>query len=187
MHWLVPSLTALVLMLAVEQLPFGVYWWIGAGASGLILMLVLTAEYLAMDTSHRYYPLAEMGLTSISIVLFLILAISLHGSDIRLFYRIPVLSAASLLVYLRIINLRGKGSLAWVGGGVCFLLVGELAASLHYWPAGSVSFGLALTGPLFALIEISDRIPEPGNNFRQVDLFWPGIILLLSWIIALVI
>jgi len=32
-NWLLPSLTSLVLMLAIEQLPFGGMWWIAAFAS----------------------------------------------------------------------------------------------------------------------------------------------------------
>lgn len=183
-HWVLPSLTALVLMQAVNLLSFGVVWWIAALGSGVLLLLVLTAEYIVMDTSSRLYIPAEMGITALSIVLFLIMAISLHAAETRLFYRVPLISLAALLVYLRIINLRQPGTWALVKGSVSFLLIGELAAVLHYWPIGSIGYGLALTGPLYALVEISGALPSDEQGILTDDLIWPLVILILSWGLA---
>jgi hypothetical protein len=181
-HWLLPSLTSLVLFLAVDQLPLGAIWWLAAGSSGLVLTLVLVSEYFVLDKVHPYFPVAEMLLTMISIVLFLILAISLHAAEIRLFSRIPVLSSAALLVFLRVNHLRQGGLWAIAQGSVSFLIVGELATGLHYWPIDSITFGIALTGPLFALIEISERLPTPGISLKGRELLWPLAIVLISWI-----
>ena len=184
-HWLIPSLTSLVLLLAIDQLPLGPTWLLAAAASGAGLSLVLISEYIVLDNSNPGYFLAEIFLTAIAVVLFLILAISLHGSETRLFYRIPVLSLAALLVYLRVIHLRREGFWAIALGSGAFLLIGELAAGLHYWPIGSVGFGIALTGPLYALIEISDRFRVPGAGITKNDLLWPLTIVILSWLGAL--
>ena len=183
-HWILPSLTSLVLLLAIEQLPFGATWWLAAGSSGLVLTLVLVSEFFVLDRSHQYFPLAEMVITMISIVLFLILAISLHAAEIRLFSRIPVLSSAALLVFLRVNHLRQGGRWAIAQGSVSFLIIGELATGFHYWPIDSIAFGIALTGPLFALIEISDRVPPPGTILNWNEFLWPLIIVLLSWVSA---
>lgn len=184
-HWLLPSLTALVLMRAINLLSFGTAWWIAAVGSGILLTVALAAEYIALDDTSRYFIAAEICITGFSIVLFLILAIALHSAETRLFYRIPVISFAGLLVYLRIINLRSPGKWALVEGSVPFLIIMEIAAALHYWPIGSVSFGLALTGPLYALIEINDSLPGQDRPFLPQDLLWPGLILALSWGVAL--
>lgn len=184
MHWLLPSLTALVLMRSINLLPFGSAWWTAALTSGFILLLVLTAEYIALDSSSRFYIPAEMGITALSIVLFLILAISLHATETRLFYRVPVISLASLMVYLRIINLRKPGKWAVIRGAVAFLVMGEIASSLHYFPFGSIGFGIALTGPLYALVEVSDALPDQDHGLLIEGLFWPGVILILSWGLA---
>jgi len=183
-HWLLPSLTSLVLMLAVNQLPFNAVWWIATAASGLGLILVLVAEYVVLNPSNRFFIPAEMGITALSVVLFLILAISLHAAETRLFYRVPVLSAAALLVYLRVVHLRQRGIWALNQGSVPFILIGELAAGLHYLPLGSIGFGIALAGPLYALIEISDDLPGGEREFRLEMVFWPGLIFVLSWGIA---
>ncbi len=186
-HWLLPTLTSLVLFLAIDQLPLGVIWWLAAGVSGSVLTLVLVSEYIAIDRSNKLFMLAEMVITAIAIVLFLVLAISLHAAETRLFYRVPLLSFAALLVYLRVTHIRQHGYWAVIQGTVSFLLIGEFAAGLHYWPVGSIGFGIALTGPLYALIEISDRLPSPGNKIQRDQLFWPLIIVLLSWLSAILI
>jgi len=180
-HWLLPSLTSLVLFLAIEQLPFGGTWWLAAGVSGLVLTLVLVSEYIVLDSSNPLFIVAELLLTSIAVVLFLILAIALHAGETRLFYRIPMLSFAALLVYLRVIHLRKQGHWAIAIGSVAFLLIGELAAGLHYWPIGSIGFGISLTGPLYALIEISDHFPLQGSRIKPNEYLWPVIIIILSW------
>jgi len=187
MHWLLPSLTALVLMRSINMLPFGSSWWVAALGSGLVLLLILTAEYIAMDSSSRFYIAAEMGITSIAIVLFLILVISLHSSDTRLFYRVPIISLAAFLVYLRVINLRQPGEWAIIPGSVTLLIIGEIAAGLHYFPIGSIGYSLALTGPLYALIEVNDALPDQAHDLRIKGLFWPGLILVLSWGLAFLI
>lgn len=183
-HWLLPSLTSLVLMLAVNQLPFNALWWFAAAASGFGLILVLIAEYVVLDPSNRFLIPAEMGITALSIVLFLVLAISLHASETRLFYRVPILSSAALLVYLRVVHLHQRGTWAINQGSVPFLLIGELAAGLHYLPVGSIGFGIALAGPLYALIEISGDMPDIEKRFHIDQILWPGVIFILSWGIA---
>ncbi len=180
-HWLLPSLTALVLLQAINQLPFGGTWWGAALVSGLLLMLVLVAEYIALDPDNPFFIPAEIGISALSIVLFLLLAISLHASGTRLFYRVPILSLAAMLVYLRVVHLRQRGRWAVVPGLVSLLLIGEIAAGLHYWPLSSIGFGLALTGPLYALVELSAEFPGQGGKLQPRSLVWPAVIVALSW------
>jgi hypothetical protein len=134
-----------------------------------------------LDPSNPYYPIAEIGISALSIVLFLILAIALHLAEIRLFFRVPLLSVAAVLVYLRVVHLRQKGFWAITQGSVAFLIIGEIASGLHYWPINSISYGLALAGPLYSLIEVSDRIQDLGDALQLRNLIWPGLILILSW------
>lgn len=184
-HWLLPSLTALVLMLAINQLAFGPVWWIAAGISGAGILLVLTAEYVVLDPDNLFYAPAEIVITAISVVLFLLLAVSLHNAETRLFYRVPVLSTAALMVFLRILHLRRNGIWAFNLGAAAFVLIGELAAGYHYLPLGSIGFGVALTGPLFALIEICSDAPTSLASGKLKTLIWPAVILLLSLISAI--
>jgi len=184
-HWILPGLTALVLMTAVEQLSFGWFWWAAALGSGLILALVFTAEYISLDAENPYYLGAEIGIAALSLVLFMILAVALHAAQLRLFYRVPVLSISASLVFLRVLHVRHSKRWAVLPAAAVFLILGELAAGLHYWPLSSLSFGLALLGPLYALIEFTDqrldqRLDQP-LQIRPLSLLEPALILMICW------
>ena len=184
-HWLLPSLTSMVLMLTIGQLPFGGIWWVAAAVSGAVMMLVLTAEYCVLDPANPYYQAAEMGITALSFALFLILAIAAHASEIRLFYRIPFLSLAALLVFLRVHHLRHHGMWAFPHGAVVFLLIGELAAGFHYWPMESIPYGIALVGPLYSLMELSSRIQRAADQPVSIHtLSMPALLWVLAWFFA---
>lgn len=186
-HWLLPGLTSLVLMLVVEQIPFGFLWWVGSILSGLVLMLVLMAEYIAVDPNNKYYLLAEVGITSLSMAFFFMLALLLHTVELRLFYRVPLLCIAAGLVYLRVLHLRTGGHWLFVPAGVSFLIVGQLSAGLHYWPLNPVSFGIALLGPLYGLIEFGESYHQAGVNLPVQQVIFSVLIVLVSWLIAILI
>ncbi len=183
-HWLLPGLTALVLMLVIEQIPFSAVWWVAAAFSGLLLMLVLMAEYITVDPDNDYYPFAEIGITTLSMALFLILAIALHAEEVRLFFRVPLLSVTAGLVFLRILHLRFEGEWVILPALVTMLWMGELSAGLHYWPMSSISFGIALLGPLYAMIEIGERHSKAESTTTFRLLLFPGFLVLLSWLVA---
>lgn len=184
-HWILPGLTSLVLMTAIEQLPFGPVWWAAALGSGVLLSLILISEYIALDPNNRYYLGAEIGITALSLVLFLILSIALHAGEIRLFFRVPVLSFSAGLVFLRVLHIRKKDSWSVPQAVVVFFLIGELSAALHYWPLNSLSFGLALLGPLYGSIELTDNLKTSAGKVKINQLIGPFLIVILSWILAL--
>jgi len=186
-HWLLPGLTSLVLMLVVEQIPFGFLWWVGAVLSGLVLMLVLMAEYIAVDPENKYYLLAEVGITSLSMAFFFLLALLLHTAELRLFFRIPLLSLAAGLVYLRVLHLRTDGQWLIIPAGISLLIIGQLSAGLHYWPLNPVSFGIALLGPLYGLIEFGESYHQEGVTLPPQQIVFSIVIVVVSWLIAFLI
>jgi hypothetical protein len=54
-HCLLPALTALVIGFPLYQVPFGSVWWIIFTLGGLLLMLVLVAEYIVVDPEDLRY------------------------------------------------------------------------------------------------------------------------------------
>ncbi len=186
-HWLLPGLTSLVLMLVIEQIPFGFLWWIGAILSGLVLMLVLMAEYVAVDPNNKYYLLAEVGITSLSMAFFFMLAILLHTVELRLFFRVPLLSLAAGLVCLRVLHIRTGGQWLFIPAGVSLLIIGQLSAGLHYWPLNPVSFGIVLLGPLYGLLEFGETYHRAGPTIPVQQIVFPIMIVLVSWLIAILI
>ena len=55
-HWLLPALTAWVIGIPLFQTPPGPIWWAGFALGGGLLMLVLVAEYIAVDPEDIRQP-----------------------------------------------------------------------------------------------------------------------------------
>lgn len=165
-HLLLPALTALVLGFAITQMPIGPLWWIGFLVVGGLLIIVLVAEYNAVDPYDSLHPLAAITLTAISYALFLALAVSLRNSGFRLFITLPIITFAVWLISLRTINLRTQGMWAFVESGIIALLSAQLAAAFHYWMISPVVYGLLLLGPSYALMSLLTSMAG-GMSFRN--------------------
>jgi hypothetical protein len=94
-----------------------------------------------------------------------------------------VLLLAAGLISLRILHLDGtdRWDFPWaIGIGIISV---QLGAGLHYWPLTPIQYGLALTGPLYALTMLSANITE-GIPIRLATTT-PSIILTLTWVTAI--
>jgi hypothetical protein len=182
-HWILPALTALVIAIPLAQVPLSTVWWLGFALGGAALILVLIAEYIAIDPDDMRMPLASAGLIAISFALFLALAVALRFSGARLFLILPGLSLAAGLVSLRALHLRLHGQWAPLQAGMVAFIVAQLVAVLHYWPLSPVPYGLVLLGPAYALTSLFARLEE-GETPRQAILE-PIVILLLVWGVAI--
>ena len=182
-HTVLPALTAWVLGVPLLQLPLSLAWWGGFALGGILLMLVLLAEYITIDPGDLRQPLAAAWLTAVSFALYLILAASLRYAGTRLFLLLPSLTLAVGLASLRTLRLRLHGDLALLPAGIVTLVTGQVAAALHYWPLSPVAFGLALLGLAYALTSLMGNLAE-GEPPRQAALE-PLIVLGLVWGVAL--
>jgi hypothetical protein len=182
-HWILPALTALTISLPLSQLPQSPIWWIGFALGGVLLILVLIAEYIVVDPNDLRYQPAAAGLIAVSFALYLILATALSYSGIRLFLLFPALSIAGGLVSLRTLSLRLQGKWAYTYAGITALITGQMAAALHYWPISPVAFGLALLGPAYALTNFFGNLDE-GEPVRQA-LIEPMVIFILVLLMAI--
>jgi len=184
-HAILPALTALVIGIPLSSVPVGIGWWIGLISGALILVLVLIAEYIAVDPQDVRLPLASAALSAVSFALFLVFAAALRAGGVRLLYNVPLLVIAAWLVSLRVTNLRLHGEWTIYESIIIAFVVGQIAAAFNYWPLSPVSFGLLLLGPSYALISLLCNLIEE-KPFRQV-IFEPAISLVIAWGAALLI
>lgn len=178
-HWLLPALTALVIGLPLFQLPLGPQWWAGFAIGGILLMLVLIAEYITIDPEDVRHPVAAAGLTAVAFALYLTLAISLRFEGIRLFLILPALTLAAGLVSLRALNLRLQGRWMILQALVVAIIGGQITAAVHYWPLSPVVFGLVLLGPIYGLTSMLAALAE-GEAIQQA-IIEPITVILIVW------
>ena len=159
-HWVIPALTAMVIGVPLNQIVVGVAWWVIFCMGGLLFVAVLISEYISVDTRDMLYPLAVVGLSVVTLALFLVLTISLRGSGARLYTVLFAIVPAAALVSGRIFNLRlmNQWPLQWILG--ISLVVGQLCFCLFYLPIEPIPFGLLLLGAEFALISLASNFEE---------------------------
>ncbi|MDO8755026.1 MAG: hypothetical protein Q7J80_14105 [Anaerolineales bacterium] len=182
-HLMLPTLTTFVIGAPLALLPDGRAWWAGFAFGAVLLVTVFMAEYITIDPSTPTYALARAGLTALAYALFLILATSLRFSGARMFVLVPAIFLVAGLISLRILHLDGtdRWDFPWaIGIG---LICAQIGAGLHYWPLTPIQFGLALTGPLYALTMLSVNLAEDIPLRRAV--VGPVIIMGLAWISAI--
>src|SRR5512135_1854408 len=85
-HAILPALTALVIGIPLAEVPVGLGWWLGLIGGAMILVLVLIAEYIAVDPQDIHLPVAGAALSAVSFALFLVLAGALRAAGVRLLY-----------------------------------------------------------------------------------------------------
>ena len=181
-HLMLPTLTTFVVGVPLTLLPDGTSWWVGFAFAAVVLVIVFLAEYITIDPSAPSYGFARAGLTALAYALFLILATPLRFSGVRMFLLIPVLFMVAALISLRILHLDGTDhwDFPWAIG--ISIVCAQIGAGLHYWPLTPIQFGLALTGPLYALTMLSVSLAE-NLPLRRASI-GPAIIIGLAWISA---
>ena len=160
-HWLLPTLTAFIIGVLLDNLPAqGTVWWAGLAVGGFLLVAVFLAEYVAVDPGAPTYALAAAGLIALSYTLFLLFVIALQLASVRLFLSVPAIVVAAGLVTLRTLHLRlgGKWDFSWSVG--VSIVTAQLAAGLHYWPLSPLQSGLILLGPLYGLTALAYSLSQ---------------------------
>lgn len=181
-HWLLPGLTAWVIGVPLNSLEAGLEWWAVFAFGGLLLVLVLVSEYIAVDSFDTRHGLASVALTAVSYALTLVLTIAMVAAGSRLYILLPALGTAIFLVTLRSLYLRlGRWCYGWAIG--ITLVVGQVAAALHYLPLSPLRFGLFILGLAYALASLAGSIEED----RPARSLWvePAIMLAVLWGLAI--
>lgn len=165
-YWLLPSLTAWVVGTTLGTLEVSPQWWAVFALGGLLLVVVMLAEYIVLDDFDIRHAPASVALTAVSFGLFLILAVSTRAAGLRLYEVLATLVPSVALLSLRTLFLRlnGRWCLAWAVG--IALLVGQLIIGLHYLPTPPLRFALLLTGAAYAATSLAGSLEEgqPGKS-----------------------
>lgn len=183
-HLMLPTLTTFVIGAPLALLPDGRTWLAGLAFGAIILVIVFMAEYITINPSAPSYAFARAGLTALAYALFLILAVSIRFSGVRMFLLVPIIFTTAMLISLRILHLDGtdRWDFPWaIGIG---LICAQISAGLHYWPLTPLQFGLALIGPLYALTMLSANLAE--NIPLRRAAFGPAIVIGIAWASAMV-
>ncbi len=181
-HYLLPTLTVLVIGVPLGMIAPGPVWWGVFGMAGTLIVIVFLAEYVAVNPAASSYSASTALLTALSFSVYLTLLVSLDATQPRLVILLPAVFVGSALVALRTLRLRlhGQWEIFWAAG--IALVSIQVAAALHYWPIHSIPFGLIVFAPLYALTSLAGNVGD-GTPLRRAWLEPMGI-LVLFWATA---
>jgi hypothetical protein len=182
-HLILPTLTAWIIGIPLNNLAGSLAWWIAFGLGGFLLVLVLIGEYAVVDASNIRYPIAVIGLNGLSFTIYLIIAIAIRSAGLRLYLILPALVIVVWLVCLRTLYLRLRGKWLFNWAGVIALIIGEITTGLHYVPVSPVRYGLLLLGLSYALTSMAGSLEE--KKAISAWLVEPLVMLIILWGLAL--
>jgi len=181
-HWLLPAITALVIAIPLFQIPQRPIWWIGFLAGGSLIILIIIAEYISINTQDLRFSYAAGTITTIAYVLFLILATALGYAEARLILLFPALLLTSMLLSLRVFRLRFHDRWFLSESFIISLVTAEIAAGLHYLPISPISFGLATLAPAYVLTNLLSSLKKPEASSQAI--VESAIMLIILWFAA---
>lgn len=181
-HWLIPAMTALVLVVPLSTITPGLQWWGVFAFSGVLLVFVFIGEYIEVDPADIRHVPASIGLTAVSFALYLVLAIAVRGAGLRLYLILLALTPTAGLIVLRALYLRLGARWYWGWAAGIGILVGQVALGLYYLPITPVRFGLMLTGLGYALTSLAGNLEEGG--MRSTAWLEPAVMLGVIWLAA---
>jgi hypothetical protein len=157
-HWILPGATALVLGAALNRLPDGPVWWMGLGGSAAALVVVLIAEYAAVDPDAPGREAAALALTALAYALALILFVILRSLSARAAIASTVSGAVAGALAWRLFTLHrappGRASLyAALSGLIC----AEVIWALNYWRVPSSSAALMAMIPFYMAVGVAQQ------------------------------
>lgn len=184
-HYLLPALTAAVIGVPLALLKVNIQWWVVFGLGTLLLLAVLMAEYVSIDSRDTRHAIAQMVLNGVSFGLLLTLSISIRASGLRLYLLLFTLTPLCMLLCLRLFHLRLQGHWNWEWAAAITLIITQSAIGLYYLPLSPARFGLALLGITYGLVELA-AMTQPVQWSIQ-KLFSPLVITGLFWVMAILI
>ena len=157
-HWVLPGASALVLGAVLNRLPDGLWWWLGLAASALVLLLVLVAEYVAVDPDDPAWDVAALGLTALAYSLALVLFVLLRSASARAVISATIAWLVAGGLALRLFALKAvPAGRALLYAFIVGVISAEATWALGYWRVTASSAGLLAMIPFYLAVGLAQQ------------------------------
>lgn len=154
--WILPGLATLLAAILLPQAPDRIYTLAGLATMGILLLLIITAEYCTVDPAAPGYKAAQLGLNFVAYLVALVLFGLIHGSEANeLPSALAALAGSSLLALDLLHGAQqglGRTSLYAVIVG---LIMGEIVWALSYSNINSSTAGIFLVLTFYLITGLS--------------------------------
>jgi hypothetical protein len=143
--WTLPALTVLLATVLLPQAPTHLYQLAGYILTGLILILVISAEYYTVDPTDSRYLVARLSLNGWAYLLALVLFVLIYSAKARSLISATGVALVSTLLALEFLRSAGRGfGRTALYAAIAGLCTGEIVWAMNYWRISGVTGGLIL-------------------------------------------
>jgi hypothetical protein len=143
--WALPALTVLLAAVLLPQAPTRLYRLTGYILTGLLLILIVSAEYYTVDPSDRLYLSARLLLNAWAYFLALVVFVLIYSAKARSLVSATAVTLVSALLALEFLRSAGRGfGRTALYAGIAGLCTGEIVWAMNYWRVRGITGGLIL-------------------------------------------
>jgi hypothetical protein len=143
--WTLPGLTVLLATVLLPEAPTRLYQLAGYVLTGLILILVISAEYYTVDPGDRRYLAARLSLNAWAYLLALVLFVLIYSAKARSLISATGVTLVSTLLSLEFLRSAGRSfRRTALYAGIAGLGTGEIIWAMNYWRISGITGGLIL-------------------------------------------
>jgi hypothetical protein len=143
--WTIPALTVLLATVLLPQAPTRLYQIAGYVLTGLLLILVISAEYYTVDPTNRHYLGSRLSLNAWAYLLALVIFVLIYSAKTRSLISATGIMIVSTLLALELLRSAGRGfGRTALYAAIAGLCTGQLVWAMNYWRISGVTGGLIL-------------------------------------------
>ena len=143
--WTIPALTVLLATMLLPQAPTQLYRLVGIVLTGLILILVISAEYYTVDPTDSRYLVSRLSLNAWAYLLALVVFVLIYSAKARSLISATGVTIVSALLALEFLRSAGRGfGRTALYAAIAGLCTGEIIWAMNYWRISGVTGGLIL-------------------------------------------
>jgi Protein of unknown function (DUF5656) len=190
--WALPGLTVLLATVLLPQAPTQLYQLVGFLVTGLLLILVISAEYYTVDPTDRHYLAARLSLNAWAYVLALVLFYLIYSPKTRSLISATEVTLVSTLLALEFLRSAGRsfGRTA-LYAAIAGLGTGEIIWAMNYWRISGITGALILLLGFYVATGLANQQLQ-GRLTRRVlaeyvivALVGYAIAVLIGWLVQL--
>jgi hypothetical protein len=143
--WTLPALTVLLATVLLPQTHSRLYQLVGYVVIGLILILVISAEYYTVDPAGPHYLVARVSLNAWAYLVAALVFVLIYSAKARSLVSATGVTFVGTLLALEFLRSAGRSfSRTALYAAIAGLCTGEIVWAMNYWRISGVTGGLIL-------------------------------------------
>jgi len=182
--WTLPALTVLLAVVLLPQAPTPFYRIGGMALTGLVLILVISAEYVTVDPEDSRYPISRLSLNGWAYLLALVIYVLIYSLKARSLVSATAVMLVSSLLALEFLRSAGQGfARTALYALIAGLSTAEIIWAMNYWRIGGITGGLLLLLGFYVFTGLANQQLQ-GRLTRRVVVEY-GVVALVGLVVLL--